>query len=185
MMPALEPGRVYRTAELACWSANPTRLAGRLVEEGALIRLRHGLFAAPRMTRFGVVPPSDEALLDAFLEGEPWIRSGPDVWNALGLGSTALHVVQLVYNTKRSGLFELGGRRFHLRRVRFPEAPTPEWYVVDLLTHADAAGVSRAEVVEDLRRWVEAGRYDAAVLVSMAEAFATREVQGWIARAVS
>jgi hypothetical protein len=33
--PSLEPGRVYRTRELATWSANAPRLARRLVDEGA------------------------------------------------------------------------------------------------------------------------------------------------------
>jgi hypothetical protein len=43
-VPILEPGRVYRTRELATWSANAPRLARRLVDEGALVPLAHGLF---------------------------------------------------------------------------------------------------------------------------------------------
>jgi hypothetical protein len=45
--PHLEPGRVYRTRDLAIWSANATRLATRLVEQGKLVPLAHGLFAHP------------------------------------------------------------------------------------------------------------------------------------------
>ena len=58
--PSLEPGRVYRTRELATWSANAPRLARRLVDEGALVPLAHGLFAHLRPSRFGPVPPRDE-----------------------------------------------------------------------------------------------------------------------------
>jgi hypothetical protein len=62
----------------------------------------------------------------------------------LQTGSTALFAVPLVHNTKRSGTFELGGRKFVLRRVAFPESPSPvEWFVIDLLEHADQAATSR------------------------------------------
>jgi hypothetical protein len=53
----------------------------------------------------------------AFLDGGPFVFTSPERWNALGLGSTAVFAAPLVYNTKRSGAFELGGRRFVLRRV--------------------------------------------------------------------
>ena len=88
--PTFEPGRVYRTRELGQWSANAPRLAQRLVRDGQLVQLAHGLFAAPRRSRFGEVPPTDEALLRAFLDGEPFVFTGPERWNALGLGTTAV-----------------------------------------------------------------------------------------------
>ena len=139
----LDPGQVYRTRDLARWSRNPTRLAARLVERGSLRRLGWGLYMRPRASRFGDVPPSDEDLLRAFLVDAPFVVTGPPAWNALSLGATALHADTLVYNTKRSGAFRLGGRTFRLRRVAFPENPPAEWFVVDLLQHADEAGVSR------------------------------------------
>ena len=79
-------------------------------------------------------------------------RPGPERWNALGLGSTAVFAAPLVYNTKRSGAFELGGRRFVLRRVGFPPNPPPEWFVVDLFENADRAGASRTELPAALTR---------------------------------
>jgi hypothetical protein len=179
--PELEPGRVYRTGDLRRWSANPTRLASRLVRQGALVPLRHGLYSAPRTSRFGPIPPSDEALLDAFLDGDPWLVTGPPAWNALRLGSTALFAMPLVYNRKRSGMFELGGRRFLLRRVRFPDEVTPEWYVIDLLSHADSAGVSRDVVLESLGRAVAAGRFDRKRLHELACEYATRDIQDRVA----
>ena len=42
--PALEPGRAYRTRDLRPFSANPTRRARRLVDEGRLREAAHGLY---------------------------------------------------------------------------------------------------------------------------------------------
>lgn len=183
--PRLEPGRVYRTKDLARWSANPTRLAARLVREGELVRLRHGLFAAPQHSRFGLVPPSDEALLNAFLDGGRWLVTGPPRWNALGLGATAVFAMPLVYNTLRSGVFELGERRFQLSRTRFPEAPTPEWFVIDLMSNASKAGITLEQLTESLKRAVRAGRFDASALREMAEQYATCEIQDRVAEATA
>jgi hypothetical protein len=182
--PDLEPGRVYRTRDLAVWSANPPRLAKRLVNDGALVPLAQGLFACPKRSRFGVVPPSDEELIRAFLDGTPFVFTGPDRWNALGLGSTALFAAPLVYNTKRSGTFELGGRKFVLRRVAFPESPPVEWFVIDLLEHADQAGTSRADVAMALARALSRDALDGPELREMARRYGTRATQAVIESAM-
>lgn len=175
--PQLKPGRVYRTRDLQTWSANAPRLAKRLVQEGSLVPVAHGLFVHPRRGRFGDVPPSDEELMRAFLDGGPFVFTGPDRWNALGLGSTAVFAVPLVYNAKRSGTFDLGGRRFVLRRVAFPENPRPEWFVVNLLEHAEEAGASRADLVAALGRALSRGVFDRKWLRAMAERYGTRSTQ--------
>ena len=64
--PKLEPGRVYRTRDLEPWGANAPRLAKRLVAEGLLVPLAHGLFAHPKRSRFGSVP-TDRRRADAQL----------------------------------------------------------------------------------------------------------------------
>ena len=116
----------------------------------------------------------------AFLGGEPFVFTGPDRWNALGLGTTAVFAMPLVYNTKRSGTFDLGGRRFQLRRVAFPPKPTREWLVVDLLENAERAGASRAEICVALTRAVEQGGFDPAGLLAMAARFGTQTTQALI-----
>jgi hypothetical protein len=167
----LDPGAVRRTAWLRRWGANPTRLAQKLEASGLLRRLGRGLLYAPRTSRFGEVPPSDEALLAAFLDGTPYVVTGPPRWNALGLGATALFAHPLVYNTRRTGSFKVGGRTFDLRRVAFPSDPSPEWFVVDLLRHANAAGVDRQELVRHLAARVRSGQFDAERLFDMAARF--------------
>ncbi len=182
--PELTPGRVYRTRELARWSANPTRYAQRLVRDAKLQPLAPGLFVHPKQSRFGAVPPTTEELLRGFLEGSAYVITGPERWNALGLGTTAVLPVTLVYNTKRSGEMELGGRRFLFRRVAFPRRPTAEWFAIDLLEHADMAGASRADLEGALARSVSAGRLGRAALRAAAETYGTRATGRVVERAL-
>lgn len=172
--PALEPGRAYRTRDLRRWGQNPTRLARRLVGEGKLREAAHGLYYAPIPSKFGPAPASDEELLRAFLGDEPFLMTGPPYWNALGLGSTALFAVKLVYNTRRTGEVVLDGRRFLFRRVYFPETPAPEWFVVDLLQHHDMAGVALSELRAGLAATLRLGRWDRERLREMTETYGTK-----------
>lgn len=182
--PTFDPGRVYRTRELAQWSANPPRLAQRLVREGQLVQLAQGLFAAPKRSRFGVVPPSDEALMRAFLDGAPFVFTGPERWNALGLGTTAVFAHPLVYNTKRSGHFVFGGREFFLRRVAFPESSPPEWFVVDLFENAGQAASSPDELASSLTAALRRGSFDREKLLDMTHQYGSRRTQGLVHRAL-
>lgn len=175
--PKLETGRVYRTQDLAEWGANTPRLAKRLVKQGILEPLAHGLYFYPKRGRFGPVPPNDQELMRSFLRGAPFVFTGPDRWNALGLGSTALFSLPLVYNTKRSGTFTFGGRKFLLRRVEFPENPPPEWFVIDLLEHTGQAGVSKSEVASALLEAVSDNRFNSKRLWEMALRYGSRNTQ--------
>jgi hypothetical protein len=183
--PVLAPGRVYRTRDLARWTANAPRLAKRLVKSGELVQLAHGLFAHPKRSRFGMVPPSDAEILRAFLDDTPFVITGPDKWNQLGLGTTAVFASPLVYNRKRSGEFVLGGRKFHLRRVAFPESPTPEWYAVDLLEHADQAAAARSDIANSLAHAIATGRFDRDRLRATAEHYASKATSALIASAMA
>ena len=183
--PELRPGRVYRTRELARWSANPTRFAQRLVREGELRLLAPGLYVHPKKSRFGDVPPSTEELLRGFLEGSPYVVTGPERWNALGLGTTSVLPVTLVYNTKRSGEFQLGSRRFLFRRVAFPRHPTAEWFAIDLLEHADLAGAARADLEAGLARRLASGDLDREGLRAAASRYGTRATRQLVERSLS
>jgi len=176
----LVPGRVYRTRQLSAWGANTARLAKRLVAGGELLPLAHGLFVHPAKSRFGPVPPADSELMRVFLDGEPFVFTGPDRWNALGLGTSALQAMTLVYNTKRSGSFKLGQRPFQLRRVAFPKDPPAEWFVVDLFEHADQAATQPEALVGALSKSLQQGRFDRKKLKEMVETYGTKRTQAWI-----
>ncbi len=183
--PRLKAGRVYRTRDLAPWGKNASRLARRLTRDGQLVRLGHGLFSRPRRGRFGTVPPSDEESMRAFLDGGPFVFTGPDRWNTLGLGTTAVFPMPLLYNTKRSGTFDIGGRRFRLRRVAFPTRPSREWFVVDLFENAAEAGSSRAELTQALTSALRRGAFEPERLREMATRYGTRATSQLIESALN
>lgn len=180
----LQRGRVYRTRDFAQWDSNPSRLVARLVDQGRLNRLRHGLYHCPSMGVFGVVPPSEDALLKGYFGRRPFLRTGPTLWNGLGLGATAVEAVPLVYNTKVTGEIDLGGRRFEFRRVRFPRTPPQEYFVVDLLKESGRAGADRERILELLVAALREERFDTGRLLDMANRFAGKGVQTRVKAAV-
>lgn len=182
--PRLRRGGVYRTEYFRRFDKNPTRFVSRLVKRGELRPLRKGLYHVPRTSAFGEVPPSEDELLRAFFRGRPYLRTGPSVWNALGLGTTAVEAVPLVYNTTRTGELELAGRRFDLRRVRFPRDPDREYFVVDLIENAERVGTDREAIQRALVRAVADGRFDPQLLLSRAEQFGTRATRRRVRNAV-
>ncbi len=182
--PDLVPGKAYRTRDLRRFGANPARLARRLVREGKLQQAGHGLFYAAHQSRFGQAPLCEDEILRGFLGSSPFVITGPPKWNVLGLGATAMFASTLVYNQKRTGEFTFDGRRFFLRRVYFPENPSPEWYVVDLLQHHDMAGVSLTELTDGLLATLREGRWDRGRLRTMAEQYGTRATLALVERSL-
>ena len=183
--PKLKAGKVYRTSELARFGTNPPRIAKRLVSEGQLRPLAHGLFVHPEISKFGEVPPGKEELMRGYLKGRPFIFSGPDQWNALDLGSTAMFAAQSVYNHVRSGEVLLGGRRFILRRVAFPENPPPEYFAVDLIKNHRKAGVSREVIRKKLADAVARGRLKRSRLRRQAKRFGTKAIRECVEEAIA
>lgn len=132
----LKPGAVYRRADLAKWSKSVDRHARELVEEGTLQKLRNGLYYCPKPSLFGDVPADDKQLVKSFLKDDDFLLTSPNAYNALGLGTTQLYNTRVVYNHKRHGVFELGGKKFDFRRKpRFPNKITLEFLLVDLVNN--------------------------------------------------
>lgn len=182
--PTFVPGHVFRTRDLAGLSANPTRLAMRWMSAGICTRLRNGLYAVPEISKFGTVPPPRLDLLRAFLNGGPFVETGPPIWNALGLGSTQMFAHPLVYNRKRSGTFRFGGRTFHLRRVRFPDDPGPEWFVIDLLEHLSSVCLDPTEAEGNLSARLREGMFDPDALTRMTAEYGTKATRALVGRAL-
>ena len=183
--PKLKRGKAYRTRDLARYGKNPSRLAKRLVTEGRLQPLARGLFVHPERSKFGQVPPGREELMRAYLNKGRFIFSGPEQWNALGLGSTAMFASQLVYNETRSGEVKLGGRSFTLRRVAFPDAPTAEYYAVDLMKNHRKAGISLAQIETELCRAIAEGRFKPSKLRSNVKRYGTKSVETAVENAIA
>jgi hypothetical protein len=132
----LRPGTVYRRSDLAQWSKSVDRHAKALVEEGVLTKLQNGLYYYPKESQFGAVPAGETELVRKFLKDDNFLLTTPNAYNRLGVGTTQLYNKTVVYNYKRHGTFELGGRQFEFRRkYRFPKRLSDEFLLVDLMNN--------------------------------------------------
>jgi hypothetical protein len=164
----LRPGRVYRREDVARWSNAVDRHLKQLVEEGTLTKLAGGLYAYPKETVFGKAPAEDGKLVEAFLKDDRFLLASPNAYNSLGVGTTQLYDKTVVYNHKRHGDFQLGGRKFAFRvKPSFPKSLTKEFLLVDLVNNLGQLAESKQEVLArvaetaascDLRRLERASR---------------------------
>ncbi len=66
----LQPGQVYRRADLEQWSNAVDRHLEKLLETGTLQKVAVGMYYYPRSTVFGPAPPDDNAMVAAFLKDD-------------------------------------------------------------------------------------------------------------------
>jgi len=172
----LRPGQVYRRADLLPWSNAVDRHLKQLVERGTLTKLAGGLYYYPKQTSFGAAPADDEKLVEAFLKDHRFLLTSPNAYNALGVGSTQLYNETVVYNHKRHGRFELGGREYDFRmKPHFPSQLSEEFLLVDLVDNLDRLAERKPSLLESVKK--RASQLDAEVL-----ARAVREYGGVKAR---
>ena len=132
----LKQVKVYRREDLIRWTASVDRHLAILVQEGFLTKLSQGLYYVPKESVFGKVPPEEEQLVSSFLKDKRFLIFSPNAYNTLGVGTTQLYNLTVVYNKKRHGIFKLGNREFDFRRkYDFPARLTPEFLFVDLINN--------------------------------------------------
>jgi hypothetical protein len=132
----LRPGGVYRRSDLARWSNAVDRHLRSLLKEGTLTKLSGGLYYCPKKTVFGEAPAEDEKLVQGFLKDSRFLLSSPNAFNVLGVGTTQLYNETVVYNHKRNGRFDFGGRVFEFRvKPAFPRSLSEEFLLVDLVNN--------------------------------------------------
>lgn len=149
----LQPGQVYRRAELEQWSTAVDRHLKALQTSGELVKLSGGLYYYPKKTTFGEAPAEDRALVQTFLKDNRFLLSSPNIYNALGVGTTQLYNETVVYNHKRHGKFTLGGRTFNFRReFHFPDTLTPEFLLVDLVNNLKKLAEDHEQVLKQVKR---------------------------------
>jgi len=149
----LKPGQVYRREDLARWSNAVDRHVKQLVSEGTLTKLAGGLYSYPKKTVFGKAPAKDDKLVEAFLKDRRFLLASPNAYNNLGIGTTQLYDKTVVYNRKRHGDFQLGGRKFTFRlKADFPKTLTKEFLLVDLVNNLDQLAEAKNEVLERVRK---------------------------------
>ena len=79
----------------------------------------------------------------------------------------------------------LGSQPVQLRRVRFPEQPTPEWFAVDLLESLGAAGLSHEDLQPRLVEALQSGRLDPVRLRAMAGEYSTTPHRHFLERVLN
>jgi len=148
----LKPGHVYRRENLLTYSKAVDRDLVRLILEGLLEKVAPGLYYAPKVSRFGHLPPDNKTLVNAFLRDDDFLLLSWNEYNALGLGLTQLYNRTVVYNYKRHGVFTLGGKGFDFRRPArgFPKKLTPGFLIVDLLNNLNELAEEDTEALKKL-----------------------------------
>lgn len=115
-------------------------------------KLSQGLYFYPELTDFGETPPEEEVLVRSFLKDKRFLVTSLNAYNTLGVGTTQLYNRKTVYNHKRHGDFNLGGKIFYFRvKPHFPLKVTPEFLLVDLLNNLDQLAEDPKEVLEKVR----------------------------------
>lgn len=146
-------GRVYRRSELAHLSPTVDRYLDRLIKQKALVKVSAGLYVRPKVSAFGAVPPSEDSLIKSFLKDDRFLVNSFSNYNQLGLGLTQLYNFNVVYNYKRFGEFELGGKKYFFKRVpHFPLQLTKEFLLVDLLNNLKQLSEDQATILDNLRK---------------------------------
>jgi hypothetical protein len=147
----LRRGSVYRRADLERWSTAVDRHLGQLVEDGTLQKLSFGLYHYPKESVYGPIPPDEADLVRSFLKDDDFLITSPNAYNSLGVGTTQLYNKRVVYNHKRHGEFELGGRKFFFHsKPKFPKKISPAFLLVDLLNNLDALAEDKTEVMHQV-----------------------------------
>lgn len=151
----MQPGQVYRRAQLAQWSNAVDRHIKKLLEDGTLVKLKGGLYHYPKKTTFGAAPAEDKKLVRAFLKDDRFLITSPNIYNALGVGTTQLYNEAVVYNHKRHGRYKLGGRMFDFRvKPNLPESLSKEFLLVDLVNNLDRLAENTSLVKERVKNKV-------------------------------
>ena len=144
----LRRGNVYRRSDLEQWSSAVDRHLKQLLTEGTLQKMSQGLYYYPKETVFGSAPPEESALVRSFLKDDDFLITSPNAYNALEVGTTQLYNKRIVYNHKRHGEFDLGGRKFFFhRKPKFPKSLSPEFLLVDLVNNLDSLAEDQAMVL--------------------------------------
>lgn len=132
----MKEGQVYRRSDLLQYSTAIDRHLAQLLSDKKVVKVSGGLYLKPKASAFGAVPADDKTLVQSFLKDDRFLVNSYSNYTQLGLGLTQLYSFNVVYNYKRFGEMELGGKKYFFKRVpRFPQRLTKEFLLVDMLNN--------------------------------------------------
>ena len=117
----LIPGQAYRRETLMSLSSNIDRHLQKLVSDGCLKKLQHGVYLCPFPPQSAHAPIDETSLLKSFLRDDHFVLYSPSMFSSLGLAVGQHAHRKIVFNRRRHGVFELGERVYYFHRWR--EAP--------------------------------------------------------------
>lgn len=180
----MEAGKVYRRADLARFSAAVDRHLETLVSASKLQKVSAGLYLRPNQSAFGNLPPDDKSLVRSFLKDDRFLVNSFNNYNQLGLGLTQLYNSQVVYNYKRHGEFELGGKKFLFKRLpKFPRQLTKEFLLVDMLNNLKNLAEDETVVVENFL--TSKDKFDAKKVLAVAKEYGRPRTKKLLEKAYS
>lgn len=159
-------GKVFRRKDLAHQLPTGDRGLALAVKAGIVHKAARGLYYVPRKTPFGDAPPSEEVLVEKFLDDNHFLMFNPSCYNALGIGTTQIYSKTVVYNHKRHGKFTLAGFEFEFRdKPRFPSRKqvNREYLLVDMMNNLSDLAEDPETVLSNVRRKLDtfdAGRLE-------------------------
>jgi len=172
----LRPGKVYRRQELARWSKSIDRDLDALLKDGSLKKLSQGLYYQPKQSAFGAAPPDEQDMVRGFLKDNRFLIMSPNSYNSLGVGTTQLHNIKIVYNHKRHGEITLGNNPFLFQvKHHFPKTATPEFLLVDLINIIDRLAEDNQSILGNTLE--KAKQFDAAKLKHALKNYGTIKTQ--------
>lgn len=162
--------QVYRRSDLARYTTAVDRYLDRLVKKNEVVKVSGGLYLRPKASAFGAVPPDEQSLVKTFLKDDRFLVNSFNNYNQLGLGLTQLYGPNVVYNYKRFGEFELGGKKFFFKRVpKFPHQLSKEYLLVDMLNNLKELAEDEVSVFENLKKNKE--NFDTKRVLSLAKEY--------------
>lgn len=149
----LRAGKVYRREQIQAYSKSVDRDLQNMLKLGKLKKLNKGLYYVPKKTVFGDVPPDAKNIVQAFLKDDDFLITSQNNYNSLGLGTTQLYNVLIVYNNKRHGKIKIAGINFDFRlKHNFPKKISKEFLLVDLLNNIKNIAEDSEIIVEKIQK---------------------------------
>lgn len=179
-LPRLKPAHVYLTSDLVKWSDEPTKLAAELIKRGLLKRAARGIYYSTSYGRPVRTKQLQVDLVRAYLKGRRFLFTGHDHWLLLGLRVTFACDWPWVYNDRIAGERSLGRFTFRFVRAPFPDEPTPEWFLVDLLNNVIASTPNPPEIPEAVMTTALEGMWNLDHLREMVSAYGNPETRRYV-----
>lgn len=139
-------------------------------------KLSQGLYYHPKQSAFGATPPDEQDMVRVFLKDNRFLITSPNLYNSLGVGTTHLYNIKIVYNHKRHGEITLGNNPFLFQiKHHFPKTATPEFLLVDLVNNIDRLAEDHQSILDNALK--KAKQFDAAKLKHAVKNYGTIKTQ--------